>query len=175
MSCGLAILNSARGLLHQSKPSIEDPHVNTLFGHCKPNWLGGKQVRSGSHSHACGRSGPRSRTYPSLAPERDRTPHEATAIGRKHGRFVIREANPGENLQRRTTGLGSGPHQARIPVNGAQQSRGGQQPAEKHGRPPAVRSPITPRLLRVDPARAVVRTHRDPARSSFRVSAAEPL
>lgn len=47
MSCGLGVLVSARGLLHQSKPSIEDPHVNTLGGRCKPNPLPVGEVRTG--------------------------------------------------------------------------------------------------------------------------------
>jgi hypothetical protein len=46
VSCGLGVLVSARGLLHQSKPSIEDPHVNTPFGHCKANLAGAEQLRS---------------------------------------------------------------------------------------------------------------------------------
>ena len=39
MYCGLGILVCARGLLYQSKPSIEDLHVNTLSRRCKPNPL----------------------------------------------------------------------------------------------------------------------------------------
>ena len=33
----LVCLVNARELLHQSKPSIEIPHVNTLSGTCNPN------------------------------------------------------------------------------------------------------------------------------------------
>jgi hypothetical protein len=50
MSCGLGILVNARGLLHQSEPSIEGFHVNTLGGRCKSNPLPGGQVRSSSPS-----------------------------------------------------------------------------------------------------------------------------
>ena len=75
VSCDLGVLVSARGLLYQSKPSIEAPHVNTLGGACNPNsprlgkCVGAPAQRSYRDPDA------RFRTYPSLRSNRDPTPH----------------------------------------------------------------------------------------------------
>jgi hypothetical protein len=73
----LGVLVNARRLLHQSKPSIEIVHVNTATGDCKPNLLSGEPVCDSSGAEARRRSSTRSRTYPSLRVDRDRTPHLA--------------------------------------------------------------------------------------------------
>jgi hypothetical protein len=66
----------ARRLLYQSKPSVEEPHVNTLTGQCNPNPLPVRQLRHRSYaplSNAIER-GPT--PYPSLQAERGATPHD---------------------------------------------------------------------------------------------------
>jgi len=74
MSCGLVVLVSARGLLHQSTPLIEVPDVNTPSGRCKPNLQFAGQVVA-----ALGGGDPRndrahSNAYLSLRPSTGRTP-----------------------------------------------------------------------------------------------------
>jgi hypothetical protein len=51
MSYGFGVLVSARGLLHQSEPSIEITHVNRLHGGCKADLMSVEQLRRAADAH----------------------------------------------------------------------------------------------------------------------------
>ena len=71
----LGVLVSARGLLYQSKPSIEATHVNTPSGTCKADLRPLAKCVAGPGAVALGQLGQRFRTYLSLRSKRHRTPH----------------------------------------------------------------------------------------------------
>jgi hypothetical protein len=76
MPCCLGVLVYARGLLHQSKPPIEDRRVNKLSGYCKANRLDAELVRSDPDSPTpTDDRVHRTRTYPSLRAELHHAPH----------------------------------------------------------------------------------------------------